>query len=166
MMLMLWEGMRQRAVGAHNLNKDSSRSHSMLTFYLESEEMIEDEPCVKFGKIAFVDLAGTERLKDTQNGEVSVAQADFHTPRTHIGNVDAHSLMCGPSILIFACGHVSLCPLAAAIDFYSVQIESRDEVRRDAEGDWFDQSVAVHTREGHLSPGRLQDERPEVCAVS
>ena len=70
MMLMLWEGMRQRAVGAHNLNKDSSRSHSMLTFYLESEEMIDDEPCVKFGKIAFVDLAGTERLKDTQNGEV------------------------------------------------------------------------------------------------
>ncbi len=75
MMLMLWEGMRQRAVGAHNLNKDSSRSHSMLTFYLESEEMIDDEPCVKFGKIAFVDLAGTERLKDTQNGEVSVRHA-------------------------------------------------------------------------------------------
>ena len=72
MMLMLWEGMRQRAVGAHNLNKDSSRSHSMLTFYLESEEMIDDEPCVKFGKIAFVDLAGTERLKDTQNGEVNL----------------------------------------------------------------------------------------------
>ena len=68
MMLMLWEGMRCRAVGAHNLNQDSSRSHSMLTFYLESETMAEDEVCVKFGKIAFVDLAGTERLKDTQNG--------------------------------------------------------------------------------------------------
>jgi len=37
MLFMLSEGMRHRAVGSHNLNKDSSRSHSMLTFYLESE---------------------------------------------------------------------------------------------------------------------------------
>ena len=50
MMFMLWEGMRHRAVGSHNLNKDSSRSHSMLTFYLESEESSEDgDPFVKFG---------------------------------------------------------------------------------------------------------------------
>jgi hypothetical protein len=61
MMQMLWEGMRRRAVGAHNLNRDSSRSHSILTFYVESEEMVDDEVCIKFGKIAFVDLAGSER---------------------------------------------------------------------------------------------------------
>jgi hypothetical protein len=67
MMLMLWEGMRRRAVGSHNLNKDSSRSHSILTFYVESEEIIDDDPCIKFGKIAFVDLAGSERLRDTQS---------------------------------------------------------------------------------------------------
>lgn len=40
LMVLLWEGMRRRAVGAHNLNKDSSRSHSILTFYIESEEII------------------------------------------------------------------------------------------------------------------------------
>jgi hypothetical protein len=109
MMLMLWEGMRQRAVGAHNLNKDSSRSHSMLTFYLESEEMIDDEPCVKFGKIAFVDLAGTERLKDTQNGEVSVRHARVlqRPPKRQersAHNVDRHS--CLPGCLLSRRGHL------------------------------------------------------------
>jgi hypothetical protein len=69
MLFMLSEGMRHRAVGSHNLNKDSSRSHSMLTFYLESEEEVDGEPFVKFGKISFVDLAGSERLKETQSGE-------------------------------------------------------------------------------------------------
>ena len=67
MLFMLSEGMRHRAVGSHNLNKDSSRSHSMLTFYLESEEESDGEPYVKFGKISFVDLAGSERLKETQS---------------------------------------------------------------------------------------------------
>ena len=69
MLFMLSEGMRHRAVGSHNLNKDSSRSHSMLTFYLESEEEVDGEPFVKFGKISFVDLAGSERLKETQSGD-------------------------------------------------------------------------------------------------
>lgn len=68
MLFMLSEGMSHRAVGSHNLNQDSSRSHSMLTFYLESEEEENGDPYVKFGKISFVDLAGSERLKETQSG--------------------------------------------------------------------------------------------------
>ena len=40
--MMLWEGMRRRAVGSHSLNQDSSRSHSMLTLYVESEALDED----------------------------------------------------------------------------------------------------------------------------
>lgn len=113
MMLMLWEGMRQRAVGAHNLNKDSSRSHSMLTFYLESEEMIDDEPCVKFGKIAFVDLAGTERLKDTQNGEVSVRRARVLQRRSEARNV-LHTMLAVTS------AYLPVCRLAEAIYLNSV----------------------------------------------
>ena len=42
MMVMLWEGMRRRAVGSHTLNADSSRSHSMLTLYVESEVLDEE----------------------------------------------------------------------------------------------------------------------------
>lgn len=78
MLFMLSEGMRHRAVGSHNLNKDSSRSHSMLTFYLESEEESDGEPYVKFGKISFVDLAGSERLKETQGTDATMGGAqDF-----------------------------------------------------------------------------------------
>jgi kinesin family protein 12 len=76
MLFMLAEGMGHRAVGSHNLNKDSSRSHSMLTFYLESEEDEAGDPYVKFGKISFVDLAGSERLKETQGGSAFPTQ-DF-----------------------------------------------------------------------------------------
>lgn len=77
MLFMLTEGMRHRAVGSHNLNKDSSRSHSMLTFYLESEEEVDADPYVKFGKISFVDLAGSERLKDTQGNDDYGGRSDF-----------------------------------------------------------------------------------------
>lgn len=80
MLFMLAEGMSHRAVGSHSLNKDSSRSHSMLTFYLESEEEENGDPYVKFGKISFVDLAGSERLKETQGvGERQDFQATFRS---------------------------------------------------------------------------------------
>ena len=77
MLFMLTEGMRHRAVGSHHLNKDSSRSHSMLTFYLESEEEVDSDPYVKFGKISFVDLAGSERLKETQVADEYGGRSDF-----------------------------------------------------------------------------------------
>ena len=38
MVAVLNEGMKNRKVGAHDLNSDSSRSHSLLTVYLISEE--------------------------------------------------------------------------------------------------------------------------------
>ena len=123
MMLMLWEGMRQRAVGAHNLNKDSSRSQSMLTFYLESEEMIDDEPCVKFGKIAFVDLAGTERLKDTQNGEVSWRHACALRRQCHR---EAWNVL--RAMLTVSTAWLSARSFAEAIHLNSVQVKSRNEV--------------------------------------
>jgi hypothetical protein len=45
------------------MNKDSSRSHSILTVYLISQVENEDgQNYKKFGKISFVDLAGSERL--------------------------------------------------------------------------------------------------------
>jgi len=66
---VLHEGMKNRHQGSHELNKDSSRSHSLLTVYLISETVNEDDGHVfkKYGKISFVDLAGSERLKDTKS---------------------------------------------------------------------------------------------------
>ena len=72
-MAVVKEGHRNRRVGSHELNMDSSRSHSLLTLHLESESIDSDDghTMVKFGKMVFVDLAGSERLKQTQSDGVT-----------------------------------------------------------------------------------------------
>ena len=64
---VMYEGVKNRHQGSHELNKDSSRSHSILTVYLisETENKEENQVYKKYGKISFVDLAGSERLKET-----------------------------------------------------------------------------------------------------
>lgn len=65
---MLNEGIKNRKTGSHNLNKDSSRSHAILTIYLISETKEDDDHVLKkYGKISFVDLAGSERLKESES---------------------------------------------------------------------------------------------------
>jgi len=66
---VLHEGMKNRHQGSHELNKDSSRSHSLLTVYLISETRNAADGHIfkKYGKITFVDLAGSERLKETKS---------------------------------------------------------------------------------------------------
>lgn len=66
---VLHEGIKNRHQGSHELNKDSSRSHSILTVYLISEVENKQENHIykKYGKISFVDLAGSERLKESQS---------------------------------------------------------------------------------------------------
>lgn len=66
---VLHEGIKNRHSGSHELNKDSSRSHSLLTVYLISEHKSEGDNHVfkKYGKISFVDLAGSERLKESMS---------------------------------------------------------------------------------------------------
>ena len=69
--------MKNRHLGSHELNKDSSRSHSLLTVYLISETRnIADGHIFKmYGKITFVDLAGSERLKETKStGDVMMKE--------------------------------------------------------------------------------------------
>lgn len=63
MISVLLEGMRNRKSGSHEMNKDSSRSHSILTIYIISEIKQGTQNVKKYGKISFVDLAGSERLK-------------------------------------------------------------------------------------------------------
>ncbi|KAJ3364059.1 Kinesin- protein 12 [Allomyces javanicus] len=68
---VLEEGLRNRTTAAHALNERSSRSHSVLTVYIESEEAAgaeggEGPPTQRFGKISFVDLAGSERVKESK----------------------------------------------------------------------------------------------------
>ena len=73
---VLHEGMKNRHQGSHELNKDSSRSHSILTVYLISEMKNQADGHVfkKYGKISFVDLAGSERLKESKSEGVMVKE--------------------------------------------------------------------------------------------
>jgi len=70
------EGHRNRRVGSHDLNKDSSRSHSILTLHVESESIDPDDGhvIVRFGKIVFCDLAGSERLKATKSAGMTLTE--------------------------------------------------------------------------------------------
>ena len=60
---VLNEGIKNRKSGSHELNKDSSRSHSLMTVYVVGEMSGESRSVKRYGKISFVDLAGSERLK-------------------------------------------------------------------------------------------------------
>jgi hypothetical protein len=59
--------MEMRRVAEHQLNRDSSRSHCLLTVHIDSQQMVEGHEQHCRGKITFVDLAGSERLKDSQS---------------------------------------------------------------------------------------------------
>ena len=59
---LITAGSRHRAAGAHALNKDSSRSHSIVTLYIRGETAA-GEPISS--KLHLVDLAGSERLDKT-----------------------------------------------------------------------------------------------------
>jgi len=56
------EGTKNRSVGETLMNKDSSRSHSIFTLYVECS-VVDDLGAERFtaGKLNLVDLAGSER---------------------------------------------------------------------------------------------------------
>ena len=59
---LLMAGIKNRKVGETAMNKDSSRSHSIFTIYIETAEDAENgEQKFKAGKLNLVDLAGSER---------------------------------------------------------------------------------------------------------
>ncbi len=56
-------GSLNRHTGETLMNKDSSRSHSIFTIYIEMAELAEDgeNQKIRAGKLNLVDLAGSER---------------------------------------------------------------------------------------------------------
>jgi kinesin family protein 12 len=65
---VLEEGIRNRKTASHRLNEHSSRSHGLLTLYIENETVDPDDQrvLIKRGKMTFVDLAGSERVKESK----------------------------------------------------------------------------------------------------
>ena len=62
-------GNKHRAVGFTEMNKDSSRSHSIFVVHIETAEKDPANPTenkIRAGKLNLVDLAGSERQSKTQ----------------------------------------------------------------------------------------------------
>lgn len=69
--------MRNRSVGAHAMNDYSSRSHTILTVHITSEQQAEGGVFIsKQGKINFVDLAGSEMTKKTHSEGKTLEEAN------------------------------------------------------------------------------------------
>lgn len=127
---VLHEGIGNRKTGSHELNSDSSRSHSILLVYVISEIRAEDGHAFKkFGKMCFVDLAGSERLKESKSkgtmvketgninrslftlGKVIVALADKKRTKSHIPYRDSKLTM----LLMDSLGGVSKALMIACV---------------------------------------------------
>lgn len=69
LMAVVQEGVSNRKVSAHELNKDSSRSHSIFTVYfdIQTVDLQDGYTSSKYGRVHFVDLAGSERLKESKS---------------------------------------------------------------------------------------------------
>jgi kinesin family protein 3/17 len=61
LMAKLTLGRESRVVGATDMNKDSSRSHSIFSILIETSEVIDGQNKIRAGKLNLVDLAGSER---------------------------------------------------------------------------------------------------------
>lgn len=60
----LSRGYKIRSVGANNINADSSRSHCIVSVYIEGINHVSKQKIS--GKLHLIDLAGSERLKRTE----------------------------------------------------------------------------------------------------
>jgi kinesin family protein 15 len=57
----LFQGSANRKVAATNMNRESSRSHSVFTCIIESRWERDSMTNIRFGRLNLVDLAGSER---------------------------------------------------------------------------------------------------------
>lgn len=73
-MTYLFDAFRNRVIGEHQLNNQSSRSHILYTFYVTKTKADED---VEQSKLVLVDLAGSEQIKKTGSSGVVQKEAAY-----------------------------------------------------------------------------------------
>ena len=88
MMETLKIGARNRHVGSTSMNKESSRSHSVLSTTIESKTMKDGLWNVKVARFHIIDLAGSERAKLTSTGGERLKEAGMiNKSLSALGNV-------------------------------------------------------------------------------
>ncbi|GBG67257.1 hypothetical protein CBR_g88546 [Chara braunii] len=89
---LLMEGAANRKVAQTNMNRESSRSHSVFTCVIESKGFSDGISNLRFSRLNLVDLAGSERqkssgaegerLKEAANINKSLSQLGYHMRST------------------------------------------------------------------------------------
>jgi len=77
---LLFSGGLSRTIATHKLNKQSNRSHSLFTVYLQQRQRSGVSERVVHSKLHLVDLAGSERLKKTM-GDAEFGDMDNDVTR-------------------------------------------------------------------------------------
>jgi len=78
-------GVKNRSVGETKMNKDSSRSHLILTIYCEGQDTMSRNS--SFGKLHLIDLAGSERLsRSGATGQSKVEAQEINKSLSALGN--------------------------------------------------------------------------------
>lgn len=86
----LFEGETNRVIGEHQLNRESSRSHSIFTITLEMRDVAVaaaaggEEGAVVVSKVNLVDLAGSERVSKTRSEGHTLKEAGHINKSLHI----------------------------------------------------------------------------------
>jgi kinesin family protein 6/9 len=74
---LLFQGETNRAVGEHQMNRVSTRSHCVFTIYIQQRSRIESSAKVIHSKLNLVDLAGSERVGKTASRGQTLQEAKY-----------------------------------------------------------------------------------------
>ena len=96
MLAILNAGRNNRAKGETDMNKDSSRSHSLFTIIIENSSIDSmGETHYRMGKLNLVDLAGSERLSKTNATGQRVEEAKHINLSLHMLGIVISKLVSG-----------------------------------------------------------------------
>ncbi|XP_063940461.1 kinesin-like protein KIN-12D [Daucus carota subsp. sativus] len=85
---LLSQGSANRKVAATNMNRESSRSHSVFTCVIESRWEKDSMPYLRFARLNLVDLAGSERQKTSgAEGDRLKEAANINKSLSTLGHV-------------------------------------------------------------------------------